>query len=176
MEMKQKGIWFRRHPVWTTLLGLLVLFASLGVIFSSGDSGIDYAETDIPYTELEVEYAYLGIIADYLDLYSDACSLDSDVLYATSDETMSITECSEYFERSTGIYKRMRQGLYSMDVPVKFKVMHQHIINSVMYVEEATNLIAQDCGNINLLNQATEKMYLARYEMDKVNNLLDKIN
>ena len=36
--MIKKDIWFKRHPVWITIMSICLLIISLSIIFSGGDS------------------------------------------------------------------------------------------------------------------------------------------
>ena len=120
--------WIKRHPVWTGVIGVVVLFILIG-LFSGGDNTQQTTDNEenglIAPTQEEIE------IHDY---YSKILFQETDKFYDAQDEGLTYEYNSVIVQDQSEI-----EDLVRIDVAQKFGISEEELDNIYIRVEAYNN-------------------------------------
>ncbi|MHA1868699.1 MAG: hypothetical protein ACTSXD_11700 [Candidatus Heimdallarchaeaceae archaeon] len=170
MKIENKN-WFKRHWILSIGLGCVLLVFLIG-IFLIRDNDIEIQKQNV-----SEDLKYMNTIKQYLDIIETNNDLEQSIISYIGSGDISLFEAGSLFKQTGENWKMLRQNLNNMEVPNKFVNYHAHMVNSVKYREEASNLMEQGClkEDTYLLDKATDKIYLGVKELKTASNILKEL-
>jgi len=168
----EKGNWIKRHPVWTGVIGIFGLFFLVSLVVDTGTQEINKKVNDLPKDDVVdeqiLEQRYLEFIINLNSDLMDMTKVVVDISYAGTNQEITLNDAGMLYDKSGDVYRNCLIKLDSMYVPDKFKSVHKHYRNSVVYLIEAMDLCSKGCytNNPNLMVMGTDKINLANLELE----------
>lgn len=125
----------------------------------------DVINAEIEYTTFSSEFNY--ILVDSLQIVSDTSTM-------TANGEITLYQAGILYETTAEFYDVALNALDSVDVPVKYNLVHKHNRLAVVYYKQAMLLAAEGSytNNVDLIYEGVEYIYLANSEIEKATSIL----
>ena len=176
MTKKNKN-WFRKHWIWSTLIGLILFSIVLSAIMphTEAESNANQVNT---YSDINDDIEYLEFIIKYNKVMTDTIKIVEDISYMTANGEIRMYQAGVLYKSAGDTFEVALETLDSVDVPVKFIEYHKHMRKSVVYMIDAMYLVSEGTHteNVNLINRGAEKIKLATYETETATFILEELS
>ncbi|GEM_PF-7081779 len=181
--MVKQGNWFKRHPIWTGIIGIFLLLILIGIFVPNNQPSTDGIQNNAVDNKNQnnIDNTKINSEADYLEFLSTQTNRITLILNGASSTStkasygdISFDQASDLFKTYKTEFEKVRTNLVNYEPPEKYKDIHTRYIKAINLFIEAMDLASQGASqnNADLINQGAQKLTEASTEISTMTELI----